>query len=51
MTFLVIIGKQYGDAGLEDLLVESEVLAGGSIGMVNTTIESCMFTKLFLRLC
>ena len=34
MTILAIIGKRFGDAGLHDLLLESGVLASGSINGV-----------------
>lgn len=31
MTFFACIGTRYRDAGLEDILIESEVLAAGSV--------------------
>ncbi|XP_061913285.1 uncharacterized protein LOC133656293 isoform X2 [Entelurus aequoreus] len=34
MSFLGIIGKRFGDAGLQDILIESEVVAPGSINGV-----------------
>ena len=34
MTFLAVIGKRFGDAGLFDILVESEVVAIGSANAV-----------------
>jgi hypothetical protein len=30
-TFLAVLGKRFGDAGLKDILVESEVVACGSM--------------------
>ena len=32
--FLAVIGKRFGDAGLSDLLIESEVIGSGSISAV-----------------
>lgn len=34
MSFLGILGKRFGDAGLQDILIESEVVAPGSINGV-----------------
>jgi hypothetical protein len=34
LTFLAIIGKRFGDAGLSDLLIESKVVASGSVPAV-----------------
>jgi hypothetical protein len=34
LTFLAIIGKRFGDAGLSDLLIESKVVAFGSVPAV-----------------
>ncbi|KAL1268455.1 hypothetical protein QQF64_033818 [Cirrhinus molitorella] len=34
MSFLGILGKKFGDAGLQDILIESEVVAPGSINGV-----------------
>ena len=36
MTILACIGTRFRDAGLEDILIESEVLAGGSVNGVMT---------------
>ena len=33
-TFLAVIGKWFGDAGLEDLIVEAEIVASGSVKKV-----------------
>ena len=33
-TFLPVIGKRFGDAGLEDLIVEAEIMAAGSVKKV-----------------
>ena len=33
-TFLAVIGKRFGDAGLEDLIVEAEIVASGSVKKV-----------------
>ena len=33
-TLLAVIGKRFGEAGLQDLLVESGVVAGGSVASV-----------------
>lgn len=36
MSYLSILGKRFGDAGLQDILIESEVVAPGSInGVIN----------------
>ena len=36
MSYLGILGKRFGDAGLQDMLIESEVVAPGSInGVMN----------------
>ncbi|XP_034096209.1 uncharacterized protein LOC117562482 [Gymnodraco acuticeps] len=36
MSYLSILGKRFGDAGLQDILIESEVVAPGSInGVLN----------------
>lgn len=36
MSYLGILGKCFGDAGLQDILIESEVVALGSInGVIN----------------
>lgn len=36
MSFLSVLGKRFGDAGLQDILIESEVVAPGSInGVIN----------------
>ena len=43
MSYLSILGKRFGDAGLQDILIESEVVAPGSInGVINgiTTIAA-----------
>lgn len=34
MSFLNIIGKRFGDGGLKDILIESEIVASGSINSV-----------------
>ena len=36
MTMLACIGTRFRDAGLEDILIDSEVLAGGSVNRVMT---------------
>ena len=33
-TFSAVIGKRFGDAGLEDLIVEAEIVASGSVKKV-----------------
>ena len=33
-TFLAVLGKRFGEAGLQDLLVESGVVAAGSVQAV-----------------
>ena len=36
MAFLACIGKRFGDAGLQDIIIESEIVASGSItGVLN----------------
>lgn len=39
MSFLGVLGKRFGDAGLADILIEADVVAGGSIGNVLTGHE------------
>ena len=40
-TFLAVIGKRFGEAGLRDLAVESGVIADGSIaGILDTKVQS-----------
>lgn len=34
MTFLAVLGKKYGSAGLKDLLIESRIVAVGSVNSV-----------------
>ena len=34
MTFIAVIGKRYGSAGLRDILIESDVIAEGSVDQV-----------------
>lgn len=34
MSYLSIVGKRFGDAGLQDILIKSEVVAPGSINGV-----------------
>ena len=36
MAFLSCIGKRFGDAGLQDILIEADVIAAGSVGGVVT---------------
>lgn len=36
MSYLSILGKRFGDAGLQDVLIESEVVAPGSISGVTS---------------
>ncbi len=36
MAFLSCIGKRFGDAGLQDILIEADVIAAGSVGGVIT---------------
>ena len=31
MTFLAVIGKRFGDAGLQDVLVEAEVISADAV--------------------
>ena len=54
MMFLGIIGKRYKDAGLKDVLVQSEVIAEGSVdkaySMVKCTIVQLDVTKLYMKL-
>ena len=41
--FLAVMGKRFGDAGLTDLLIESEVIGSGSISAV---IEGRQYSKI-----
>lgn len=34
MTFMAVIGKRFSDAGLRDVLTESEIVSSGSVGGV-----------------
>lgn len=36
MAFLSCIGKHFGDAGLQDILIEADVIAAGFVGGVMT---------------
>ena len=42
MTFLSVVGKRFGDAGLFDILVESEVVA---IGSANAVVEGRHYNR------
>ena len=33
-TFLAVLGRRFGDAGLRDMVIETEIVAAGSVGAV-----------------
>ena len=51
-TFLAVIGKRFGDAGLRDIAIESGVIAEGSLKSVfrgKTIQQSCTVSQTFIR--
>ena len=41
-TFLAVFGKRHGDAGLQDMLVESGIVASGSVSAV---LDGCHYNR------
>ena len=42
MTFIAVLGKRFGDAGLSDLFIEAGIVASGSVSGV---LEGCQYNR------